>query len=303
MKKQTVKSSKKNPRSFVFLIKDDIISNEVKSDVLNLIKLRHPKTGDGAYFAINGKVHEILKFSDEKRSYFIDDNVASDGDLYLSTPVDPLFLILSYLIKAKRCCPLDQVLIDEEYPDIEKLLSCININQLYHIADRKGDEELNAFIYNEEKTLIWLRKKLNRIAALLKDKGIHVSSNKAVSANFVKTESHEDPQDSYLRYALGLLAEYLLPELVTKLADFIGLPPEEKKSSLQDENESPNDKRRRNSSVEDDEDNKKIKLEESYESLPSTPTVKTEKKQSAKEQAMAKAAKGSKSISSFFKKK
>lgn len=47
----------------------------------------------------NVTVQEVLTFDENKRSWFIDDNVKSDGKLHLSTPIDPIFLILPYLRK------------------------------------------------------------------------------------------------------------------------------------------------------------------------------------------------------------
>jgi ribonuclease H2 subunit B len=57
-----------------------------------------------------------------------------------------------------------------------------------------GDEDLNAYKYNEEKTLSWLQRKTERVAEVLKQKGIHVSGG-AVSATFVKS-GKPDPSDS-----------------------------------------------------------------------------------------------------------
>lgn len=53
-----------------------------------------------------------------------------------------------------------------------------------------GDEDLNAYKYNEEKTLSWLQRKTERVAEVLKQKGIHVSGG-AVSATFVKSGKPE----------------------------------------------------------------------------------------------------------------
>jgi ribonuclease H2 subunit B len=57
-----------------------------------------------------------------------------------------------------------------------------------------GDEDLNAYKYNEEKTLSWLQRKTERVAEVLKQKGIHVSGG-AVSATFVKS-GKPDPADT-----------------------------------------------------------------------------------------------------------
>jgi hypothetical protein len=53
---------------------------------------------------------------------------------------------------------------------------------------------LNAYKYNEEKTLSWLQRKTERVAEVLKQKGIHMSGG-AVSATFVKS-GKSDPADS-----------------------------------------------------------------------------------------------------------
>jgi len=67
-----------------------------------IVKLRHPASDKSAIFVFgagNLTVQEILIFDEKKRSWFIDDNVKSDGKLYLSTPIDPIFLALPYLRK------------------------------------------------------------------------------------------------------------------------------------------------------------------------------------------------------------
>lgn len=49
-----------------------------------------------------------------------------------------------------------------------------------------GDADLNAWQYNEEKTMRWLMKKTEKVAQVLKEKNIHVGGA-AVSNNFVKS--------------------------------------------------------------------------------------------------------------------
>lgn len=45
---------------------DDIFTDD-EGNTIDVLKLRHPKTGEGAYFVVNKIVHEIIKFSDDKR--------------------------------------------------------------------------------------------------------------------------------------------------------------------------------------------------------------------------------------------
>lgn len=85
--------------------------------------------------------------------------------------------------------PLEQCLQDEDYPETNRLINCQNL-KLSLVADRKGDESLQAFKYNEEKTLCWLKKKVEKVADVVRQKGIHVSQG-AVSANYVKSSKQE----------------------------------------------------------------------------------------------------------------
>ncbi|KAH1024425.1 hypothetical protein HUJ05_003910 [Dendroctonus ponderosae] len=270
----------------------------------DIVTLRHPNTGESAVFLfspVNNSVQEVLTLNEAKRSWFIDESVKSDGKLQLSTPIDPIFLVLPYLRKycTAYAQPLDQLLRDDEFPETERLLKSSGLSYLTMIADRKGDDELNAFKYNEEKTLNWLKKKTERVADILKQKNIHVTGSGAVSSNFVKpAKSESNDQDAHLRYAHGIVSEYLMDDLSLKLLKFLELPEETSQLNL-----------KRKSSSSTGQDAKKPKLEDENrsstsnvldlskpETKPKPPTLTT------KDKARAKAASGSKSISSFFKK-
>lgn len=162
------------------------------------------------------------------------------------------------------------------------------------VADMKGDEELNAYKYNEEKTLSWLKRKTERVSEILKQKNIHVSGG-AVSATFINTTKSESDNESYLLYAHGIVSEYLMNDLSAKLLKFLNL---EETATL-----------KRKSSAGGPEA-KKPKVEEDNKSFTNYNSIldlsKQEKAkkpaQAAKDKARAKAAGGSKSITSFFKK-
>lgn len=84
---------------------------------------------------------------------------------------------------------MEQCLWDEDFPETSRLAQCENLN-LSLVADRKGDEALQAFKFNEEKSLNWLRKKVEKVVHVLKEKGIHVSQG-AMSATYVKSTKFE----------------------------------------------------------------------------------------------------------------
>ncbi|KAK2580721.1 hypothetical protein KPH14_011349 [Odynerus spinipes] len=301
--KKCVKTGNSNPatNTWVFLMKGDGLESKDGS-LPNVVKLRHPASSQPAMFVFSPgdlTIQEVLTFDENKRSWFIDDNVKSDGKMHLSTPIDPIFLVLPYLRKSQQVQPLDQCLWDDDYPETPRLAHCQNL-KLSLVADRKGDESLQAFKYNEEKTLNWLKKKVERVAEVLKQKSIHVSQG-AVSATYVKSTKYESGTElEYLRYAHGIVSEYLADDLAKKLAQYLNIPDEVE------------NKKRKLSNPKDGSDEKKLKREVSEEE--STPRIKAldlskpEKPpktsiMSKKELARQKAAAGSKNISSFFKKK
>lgn len=144
---------------------------------------------------------------------------------------------------------------------------------------------------------MWLQKKTERVADILKQKNIHVTSG-AASATFVKS-SRDDNSDNvaYLKYAHGIVSEYLMDDLSQKLLKYLNLP--------EDTN---NSKRKSISNVQSE--SKKIKLDEEKGNSSSNvldlskPDIKAIKQpiQSSKDKLRSKSASGSKSITAFFKK-
>jgi len=282
---------------YVLILNEEGIASRGGEQVPEIVRLRHPKFNDGRLFLFSpdrSTVMELMEFSDVRRSLFINQTIKSDCKMFLSTKVDPLFLILPYLRKSARCSPLDQTLDDQEFPNIQRVVNCVTPFEILQISDRRGDESLNAYIYNEEKTMEWLKKKIERVATVLKEKHVHVNSKNAASANFVKAISAQDSSESYLRYAIGIISEYLEECVTESITKFMNVPdekePEPKRKSSNVENEDPQVK--------------KMKLEVEIETA--VPVISKQEKKltiSAKEKARAKAASGSKSITSFFKKK
>jgi len=279
---------------------EDASTNNVK-----VVKLRHPNSDQGSSFLINPTNHqmfEMLSVEEDHRSWFIGSKVVSDGRVFLATPVNPVFLALPYLIKAPKLVPLDQMLEDSEYPEVEEILLAAVGERLEVVADRKGDKDLNVWKYNEEKTLDWLVAKVKRVGSMLEKKRIDVTGG-ASSNIYRHTASTAASSVEYQRYGLGIVQEYLGKDLGAKLEVKLGLPEEEKiktepagkgnnkRMSLdQGENQTPN--------------KKKIKIEgpsEDYSKSAKKAAVKEEL--NSKQRALANSAKGTKSIMSFFGKK
>lgn len=98
-----------------------------------------------------------------------------------------------------------------------------------------------------------------------------------------------------LSYAFGIVSDYIKSDLSDKLAEHLGL---EKVKAIASS-------KRKSSPRSEAKPIKRVKTEEDYNSNENSPVVNMpkEKKVSAKEKQMLKAASGTKSISSFFTKK
>jgi len=72
----------------------------------NIISLPHPKKNTLCrYMTLNKQLLEISKFHNKPSSWFIDNSVRYDGSLYVTTPIDTLYLLLPFLEKmSKQVC-------------------------------------------------------------------------------------------------------------------------------------------------------------------------------------------------------
>ncbi|XP_021942143.1 ribonuclease H2 subunit B-like [Zootermopsis nevadensis] len=105
--KKCVKTSnpQQSSNTWVFLLKGEALEvpeGFAGTGTPDIVQLRHPQSGTPAMFLFSpgdGMVQEVLTFSENRRSWFIEESVKSDGKLHLSTPIDPIFLALPYLRK------------------------------------------------------------------------------------------------------------------------------------------------------------------------------------------------------------
>ena len=100
------------------------------------------------------------------------------------------------------------------------------------VAERKGAADLNVWKFDKEKALIWLEERVTRVTKVLQGQAIDLTQvyNKlqplqrtpqpllqgAVSSNF-RLAGPEQTYDDYRLCALGLVTEYLLPDLAAAL--------------------------------------------------------------------------------------
>ncbi|KAM3966848.1 ribonuclease H2 subunit B [Aphomia sociella] len=289
--------TKRIESSWVLLINESLFEN----NNFTIISLPHPAHGKPAKYCLdnkNSKIYELVNFSEPYRSWFLGDTVKSDGNLLMLTPINPLFLVLSRLKEecTNRAVPLEDLLSGKDYSKILDFATNLDM-----IGDLKGPVDMKACKYNQDKTLTWLEGRVQKLAKVLREKNVHVTSG-AASATFVASNIGNDTIDEefYLKYAHGMVSEYLQDELVQLL---------EKRFNFKSDLIESVGKKRKSEATDINDANKRIKQEspeinENVNSMNESYTeVKKEKSLSAKEKARQKAASGTKTISSFFTKK
>lgn len=219
--------------------------------------------------------------------------MCSNGKIYISSKIDPLFIFIQYIEEhcKTKAQPLEQLL----EGDAIIFLNSLKTSQMKMVADQKGPDDLKAFIFNEEKTLKWLKIKFARIQKSLRDQKIVFSGS--MSMNFVQSslnidKDEKEDEDEIAATALGIISEYISLDLYEKLDNFYGISEKSKEPITQ----------KRKTNIESEQDSKKIKVE-SDDVLRASNPVKPPAKVSAKAAKLEKAAKGTKSINSFFTKK
>ncbi|CAH0600380.1 unnamed protein product [Chrysodeixis includens] len=289
---------KRVENSWILLAKDSLLENSSFS----IITLPHPVHGKPAKYCLddeNNKIYEIISFDEPHRSWFIGETVKSDGSIQMVTPINPLFLVLPRLKEqcSSRAIPLEDLLSEKGY---DKILDFIP--SLDQVADLKGSADMKAYKYNEEKAITWLEDRVRRLSKVLREKNIHVTSG-ATSATFVSSNISNDNIDEefYLKYACGMVSEYLQEEMAEALEKRFDFKPDlietignKRKSEI--ENNGPN-KRIKSESIDLDSKGNGFVPNGSFSE------VKKEKPLTAKEKARQKAASGTKTISAFFMKK
>ncbi|XP_054887257.1 ribonuclease H2 subunit B isoform X2 [Poeciliopsis prolifica] len=242
----------------------------------------------------DAQLYEVKAFEEDFHSWFVGQTVQRDGKLLFITQMDPLYLILPYMIKCgqeEKFQPVNQVVKDDEFPESSRLLSCTrSLTSLHHIAEEKEVGSLKFHRYSPERTMNWLQKKVERTIVALKKKNICVGEG-VKSTTYIRVKSESDNQEEdYLRYAHGLISEYISGELSKALLKHLRLP--ELKSAK--ETEPPSKKRKLS--------DKPVEAGEDYTKFNSGDFArKPPKKMTAAQKTLAKVDKsGMKPMSSFF---
>lgn len=282
---------------WVAIAADSAIESKKPDSDSTFARLKNPSTDAASLYLLGSgdlKLYEVKAFSEDYHSWFIGQTVQRDGRLLYITPIDPLYLLLPYLIKAGKegkFQPMDQMVMDENFPACTRLLSCTrSLASLHHIAEEKEVGGQTFYRYSLEKTLDWLKKKVERTVKAVRNSNISVGEG-VKSSTYIRVKQESDAQDEdYLRYSHGLVSEYVSEDLSKALLRHLQLP-----ELVSPKKEDPPSKRRKlaDNPVEAGDDYTKFNSADF--------TRKPPKKMSAAQKSLAKVDKsGMKTMSAFF---
>lgn len=116
----------------------ELLDSSVPADI---VPLRNPCTKLTSRYICHhsaGRYYEIMKYCEPNRSWFVEDVLTIDGSIYMTTLIDPLFLVLPYIQAGCRdhFAPLDNVLKDDKYPEISAFADALPMDQLLMVRMR-----------------------------------------------------------------------------------------------------------------------------------------------------------------------
>lgn len=126
-------------KSKIILILSDIFSAnliDASSDGIEIISLRNPCTEQATKYLYTKQkqpqFYEILCFNEEPRSWFANDYAYPNGNIYMTTPFDPLFFALHYIRahNVDKCQPIDQTIIDDNFSKAYLIADALTVDQL-----------------------------------------------------------------------------------------------------------------------------------------------------------------------------
>ena len=205
----------------VCLFSNHLLTNVTKiaenSTLASIIWLPHPKTGQSTPFALTQErktLCEIKNFNKPYKTILTPDRIISKPSIYFITPFDPIFILLFLLKKdeSEHFSLLDQLVYQDEFKDMFKLLPILTQNVVELICETRIYENQIACKYSKEKTMQTLGAKVRKVAEKLPNLNSFRSSYRSI----ISTEN------GALKYAISLLSEYLTADLSEELSIHLG---------------------------------------------------------------------------------
>ncbi|GAU99123.1 hypothetical protein RvY_10167 [Ramazzottius varieornatus] len=291
------------------LTESSSISAACPDNLLMISSFWHPNTGDLCLWAFNTATGDAFQFStcssEKCRSWFVGNYVMEDGTLTYLVPVDPLFLVIPFLLTAKKkrmFQPVSQILVESDNSTGSTSgSSCLStlakradlflrdLDLICTVKDILGKKVVKL---SKTKLAAWVKVKVRFLADVLQKERVNVGSRVAVAGFIRKEEDYTQAQ--FEKFAFGILCNYLPEVLHNELSVALGLK-EVVETKKQDNSSEQPSKKSKNGQEADasSEDYSKV--------FQRTNSAATEKKLTAAQKRLQKVDKtGMKNISSYF---
>jgi hypothetical protein len=216
-------SPPKRDKEYIFLIEGEDAEITIQSFV-------HPKTGKMCKYALRDegkKIFEIQRFKRIPSSYFINEEVKDDGSMFVTTQVDPLFMILRRLDQCRnRKSDSDngvfvsnsEIFSDKNY---SPLLN--SITQIDLICDEKKLDDVLYYRLSDLKLINWLRRKVDNICIHFENNASEAMGLVRAQASGYRSKKNETVERSQLlQISCGIISEYLPSNILKLLKDTYG---------------------------------------------------------------------------------
>eukprot|EP00698_Gefionella_okellyi_P023318 TRINITY_DN792_c0_g1_i2.p1 TRINITY_DN792_c0_g1~~TRINITY_DN792_c0_g1_i2.p1 ORF type:complete len:229 (+),score=63.58 TRINITY_DN792_c0_g1_i2:138-824(+) len=147
-------------------------------------------------------------------SWFVGDTVVDDGSMYYASPVDPLFILLPVLEKARGkqgkgfFSPIDQIISASDDADLRYVVDVPGLDLACVCDVNEGP----SYRLNDDKVIKWLSAKTNRLADTLLQHNVVQAAGSNQSANLKTSNKKPVTRPELLSYAVGMIGEYISTE-------------------------------------------------------------------------------------------
>lgn len=185
-----------------------------------IIQLPDPHSGEMARYAIRGdrllEVHKVDPSS--PRSWFIGNSVQQDGSLHVMSPIDPLFILIPILDKARRkttesdgvYLPISDLA--ETFPAALELCRVLSLSsvtsRIASLCDVQScGSDILVYRLSDEKVITWLKSRVDKIV----DKFESLRVLKRLSSKYTSIPSDDARLQMLVRHriALQVIDDYL----------------------------------------------------------------------------------------------
>jgi ribonuclease H2 subunit B len=176
-----------------------------------------------------GKLLEIQK-SGDLCSWFLNDKSIEDGGVFLTSEIDPIFMMLPILDKARKAkvgtpgvflSPIS--LFEEVDTSVSRYLKPF-VPSLDAVCDVRSQGNDKYYRLNDDRVVLWLQHKLDGLCEVLNSSPDFASSLvRAHASNFRSRNTQPLTTTELLKLGVGFLGEYLEKKWVTVLESKIGV--------------------------------------------------------------------------------